>query len=109
MPHKIINQLTKDEVRVYWMGVHCLLNLDAMPAADLRRVWRLGAFFPNIIADAWFGKQAGRRVAIRHLRNYAINKAVAIGLRLDGNTQDALLYERICQDIYEDIPEFAKW
>jgi hypothetical protein len=43
------------------------------------------------------------------LSHYACNKAVAIIERLKVNIQAALIYEKICEDIYNRLPTFARW
>ena len=47
--------------------------------------------------------------AARTLKNYAANKATAMTLRADGKIATARTYERICQRLYGDLPEFARW
>jgi hypothetical protein len=47
--------------------------------------------------------------ATHALGNYASNKATAMGLRAKGDIGGALAYERICDAIYEQIPEYARW
>jgi hypothetical protein len=44
----------------------------------------------------------------RGLRNYAWNKAAAIGCRLAGKIDSAILYEAICDRIYIALPDYAK-
>jgi hypothetical protein len=85
-------------------------NLDAMPADDLMRFWlvhqrgnrkRARELFPDTPA-------LYTRVAA-NLANYASNKATAMQCRLRGDVQAATIYERICDDIYGRLPEWARW
>jgi hypothetical protein len=43
------------------------------------------------------------------VRNYAINKYVAMGLRANGQIVRALEYERICDLIYNRLPDDLHW
>lgn len=45
----------------------------------------------------------------REIAAYADNKAVAMECRLRGDIPAALVYEKICDDIYARLPEFARW
>jgi hypothetical protein len=54
-------------------------------------------------------KPRGYVTATIDLSHYASNKAVAINERLKGNIQAALIYEKICEDIYNRLPTFARW
>lgn len=43
------------------------------------------------------------------LSHYACNKAVGINERLKGNIQTAEIYEKICENIYKNLPQYARW
>ena len=43
------------------------------------------------------------------MKHYAANKATAMGLRLAGKIADAMTYEGICERLYNQLPEFARW
>jgi len=43
------------------------------------------------------------------IRRYAFNKAIAVDNREKGNIETALFYEKICDKIYEKLPEREKW
>lgn len=61
---------------------------------------------------ALFGEHAkdkGAAKATKAYANYAANKATAMECRLRGDIQGALMYERICDNIYNALPDFAKW
>jgi hypothetical protein len=45
----------------------------------------------------------------KSLRNYAMNKAVAMQLRRAGKIERAQEYESICETIYNLLPEDARW
>src|ERR1700735_3564425 len=45
----------------------------------------------------------------KSLRNYAMNKAVAMQMRREGNIERAQEYESICETIYNLLPENARW
>lgn len=51
----------------------------------------------------------GTRKATADLANYASNKATAMGCRLRGDIEGALMYEAICDRIYQGLPDFARW
>lgn len=51
----------------------------------------------------------GYMVATSLLSHYASNKATAMERRLRGDIQVALMYEGICERIYAQLPEYAKW
>jgi hypothetical protein len=54
-------------------------------------------------------KPRGYVTATVDLSHYASNKAVAINERLKGNIQAAEIYEKICENIYNRLPTFARW
>ena len=83
-------------------------NLDAMGAGELMEFWskhRSGRKFLDIFPDG--GLLTMHSTA--KLANYAANKATAMRCRLEGNIQTALKYEQICDRIYNELPEWAKW
>lgn len=45
----------------------------------------------------------------RQLAQYAANKSAAIGCRIRGEIARALVYEGICERIYDALPVFAHW
>lgn len=45
----------------------------------------------------------------RDLGCYASNKATAMRERLAGRINSALMYEGICERIYDSLPEYARW
>lgn len=87
------------------------LNLDCCEPADLWALWKR----TNSVRPISFAKQLfplrpkGYVRATKDLGNYASNKAVAMDLRLKGQIQGALSYEAICERIYNQLPEYARW
>jgi hypothetical protein len=87
------------------------VNLDGMSQADLlafvsatRSIKRQQAarqMFP--------GGPQGVLQAVKHLNSYAWNKAEAMSYRRRGNIQMALRYEGFCENIYAELPKYAKW
>jgi hypothetical protein len=53
------------------------------------------------------GKGAKRAAA--DLANYAANKHAAVYCRTSGDARRAQMYEDICERIFADLPDFAKW
>jgi len=85
-----------------------MLNLDCMESDDLMAFWMkhqrgrgYRTFFPN------GGK--GTKTATGDLAAYAANKATAQTCRKRGDIQAAMIYETICDNIYNDLPDFAKF
>jgi hypothetical protein len=92
------------------MMTSAAINLDChtIDAAELMSFWfrhqgvrRYRDLFPQ------GGK--GTKRATADLANYASNKATAMLCRMRCDTTAALVYERICDDIYDRLPPFAKW
>jgi hypothetical protein len=83
-------------------------NLDAMGADELMGFWyrhQNGRRARDIFPDG--GK--GTRKATDDLAAYASNKSAAIGCRLRGDIESALMYEGFCDRIYMRLPDFARW
>jgi hypothetical protein len=67
---------------------------------------------PVVAARKFFGEppyQHGYVRVFKDLGAYACNKAIALGLRSDGQIGNAQKYERICERIYRNLPAWAKW
>jgi hypothetical protein len=88
-----------------------LKNLDAMTPEDLWAFWgtfKKGAKRSNcatLIGD----KRKGYTTLANDLACYASNKATAIKCRLDGCIDSALIYESICERIYNNLPIDLRW
>jgi hypothetical protein len=90
---------------------HGPVNLDGMDQDDLH------AF---VAATRSINRQrAGRRMfpggppgvlqAVRHLNSYAWNKAKAMSYRKRGKIHMAIRHECVCEKIYTELPEYARW
>lgn len=82
-------------------------NLDAGTAEDLMAFWFTHQKGRNRAALGLSGP--GSVVTANNLACYASNKAAAMGCRLRGDIQSALVYEGICDRIYESLPENVRW
>jgi hypothetical protein len=88
------------------------LNLDGMSSEELHQFmrWVGNGVRPIAAAKELFPqREAGFVRATKDLRNYAWNKITAMACRVDGRIDAALAYERICDRIYAELPEWAKW
>jgi len=86
------------------------MNLDATDIDDLRAFH--DRLRKHLVAEArtlFPDRPQGYLRAARTLKNYAANKATAMGLRLAGKIADALRYEAICERLYGQLPDFARW
>ncbi len=86
-------------------------NLDCMNQDDLWEFWKkTNSVRPIRFARTLFPeKPQGYVSTTKCLGAYAANKSVAMKLRLDGNIQGAIVYENICDRIYRELPEYARW
>jgi hypothetical protein len=85
-------------------------NLDAMPHDELMTFWATYQRSGRKRAIELFGqKREGYTRVASDLANYASNKATAMGCRVRGDIQTALMYEGICDRIYKSLPEWARW
>ena len=86
------------------------MNLDA---TDKDELWDLHERLrQHLVAEArklFPDKPQGYVRAARTMKNYAANKATAMGLRLAGKVSTAMTYEAICDRLYKQLPEFARW
>jgi hypothetical protein len=83
-------------------------NLDAMDSTDLMPFWskyQSGRNYKDIFP---FGGKGTKR-ATADLANYASNKYAAMFARKRGDITTAQMYEKICESIYGDLPDFARW
>jgi hypothetical protein len=85
-------------------------NLDGLDKAELWALFRRVQQHPRKTAREWFPDRPEGYVGVtRRLGHYAANKATAMGLRAKGEIAEAVMYERICDDIYQQLPERARW
>lgn len=66
---------------------------------------------PRTMAARMFGRPIpkGAVGVVRSLNCYAWNAITARACRLRGDIQTALMYEGICERIYNELPTFARW
>lgn len=64
---------------------------------------------PIRVANKWFPGERGRIKAVKLIRGYLWNKMTAMRLRLAGNIAQAIQYEDICQRVYNQLPDYARW
>ncbi len=85
------------------------LNLDSESPESLWSFWkRTNSVRPIAFAKQLFpDRPKGYVRATKMLGHYASNKATAIICRLRGDNT-ALIYESICDRVYEDLPEWAR-
>ena len=84
----------RDLLREIQDGLFGLDNLDDMTVDNLRE----------------YIKQRQKSIKVQqHLRDYAILKQAAIQFREKGSVQTAIDLERQCQNIYENLPQWARW
>ena len=84
-----------------------MLNLDCESREYLRELWDKKG--KQNAADCFPDKPRGYIKAFNDYRAYAINKVCAIDCRLKGDIASAINYERMCDNIYNSLPDFAQW
>jgi hypothetical protein len=86
-------------------------NLDAMHKDELMDFWmRYQNRQKRADAAALIGdRRPGYTVIAGSLGGYASNKAAAISCRLSGDIQGAMVYESICDGIYDRLPADLRW
>ena len=86
------------------------MNLDGTDQNDLWGLHKRLQQHPVIEARRLFpSRPRGYVAATRTLKNYAANKATAMGLRAEGKITTAITYEAICERLYDELPDFARW
>ena len=86
------------------------MNLDGIDKDELWHLHNLLRQHPVAEARRWFpDRPRGYVAATRTLEHYAANKATAMKLRAEGNVATAMVYEAICERLYKQLPEFARW
>lgn len=85
-------------------------NLDAMSRADLTAFWvRYQSVGKRADCAGLVGRRPRYTVLAADLGAYAINKATAMRCRERGDITAACVYETICDNIYETLPEDLRW
>jgi len=84
-------------------------NLDGWCADDLMKFWNFARSSRKLAAFMFPDNRKGRVLALCALAGYAANKATAMSCRASGNIKSALVYEKICDMIYQKLPKWARW
>ena len=85
-------------------------NLDSLDSEDLMKLWvEWQQGHRNQAEEVFGGKFPGYTRALKSLANYALNKATAIKCRIEGDIERALIYEEICDKIYDALPDHIQW
>jgi hypothetical protein len=96
-----------------WSVTFDEFNPETMEKDDLMAFWQMtDEANPIAAARKFFGEppyQHGYVRVFKDLGAYSCNKAIALGLRSDGQIGSAQKYERICERIYRNLPAWAKW
>lgn len=89
------------------------VNLDGEHDDNLMAFWAWGGASGSTLhraARAIFPSRPAGYVSVTgSLRGYAANKATAMRCRATGDLAAAQVYERICETIYDELPEWARW
>lgn len=88
-------------------GENNVPNLDAMEPDDLMAFWKQHQAGRNSRA-LFLAGGTGTHNATADLANYASSKATAMQCRLRGDVESALMYEKICDGIYDRLPDWAR-
>lgn len=85
-------------------------NFDAMTPQDLLTFYEKYKSRNRALAELLVGDtRAGYLALCQGLANYASNKAAAMGCRKRGDIIGARIYEKVCDDIYDRLPEDLRW
>ena len=85
-------------------------NFDGMNREELSAWWKDHQRPTRTqAANVFPGRPRGYVRLVKDLANYACNKSVAMKCRADGKIQEAQMYEEICERIYTELPDFARW
>jgi hypothetical protein len=90
------------------------INLDALSVdpADLKKWYETYRDADDSLAATIFPSRSDcqcRKAVVRELAVYAKYKARAMAHRLVDDIDLAICYERWCEDIYRDLPQWARW
>jgi hypothetical protein len=84
-------------------------NLDSMTRDELLAFAQVYSRPQRVRAQHLVGHRPGYIRAVKDLANYASNKATAMYCRERGDINGAMMYESICDRIYNKLPQFARW
>ncbi len=65
--------------------------------------------YPNLDGFATPEELDEIAIIFGYLEQYAVSKATAMRLRIDGNIKKAIAFENMCEYYYEKLPEWARW
>lgn len=81
--------------------------------SGVRPLPQAASLWPNLEVEGIPGYKSeapvGRLHVAKTIRAYCWNKATAMELRAKGNIERALEYERICERVYGELPQWARW
>lgn len=87
-----------------------LIDLESQDKDQLMVIYDTIRNNPVKVARQQFPKRPRGFVTVtKDLGHYACNRAVAINCRLKGEIQTAQIYETICDQIYDRLPQWARW
>ncbi len=84
-------------------------NLDCLSSEELMDLWFRYSRATRKEAADLVGRRKGYTSIVGDLAHYAANKATAMSCRLRGEIQSALIYEGICDRIYDRLPPDCRW
>ena len=85
-------------------------ELDSSTPDALMAFWKLAKNHPVQTGRSLFPERPERYArATLQLAQYAANKAAAVGCRTRGEIASALVYEGICERIFDTLPAFSRW
>jgi hypothetical protein len=86
-----------------------LPDFDSMDQDELRAFWGKWHVTTQAKAVEFTGDREDAREIMEVLACYAINKSVAVGLRLEGKISEAMKYESDCELAYGRLPADVRW
>jgi hypothetical protein len=84
-------------------------NFDSMTEKELMDFWRVYHRPSKEDAEALLGGRKEAKKICGTLACYAVAKACAISLRLEGEVARAVVYEEACDLAYERLPSDVRW
>jgi len=84
-------------------------NLDAMSPSELMKFWNKWHRATKQQAAQLVGVRKNVAGIVHTLAAYAAAKAAAMDLRIEGEIERALVYEKHCDIYYESLPEDVRW
>lgn len=89
---------------------HICGNPDGCSEQDIRlAAVAIGRSPVNVARILFTERPKGYVTATRDLGHYCWNKTTAMACRRRGDIQSAIVYENICETIYNRLPGWAKW